>query len=278
MTTSRATEVSEATADVLGMRVRVVTMGEAVDLVGELLNRESPSLVVTPNLDHLLRYRQSPRFQALYDEAALVLADGAPIVWMSALLPDEPTLPGRVTGVDLLWDVVKAHGLRAGVFIVGSTEEACASFAGRVHAELGPIPVTHTSPMVDQLSDAEVEELARRVEATGAGIIALALGSPKQEEFFLRLRPHLSRGVCIGCGAAVDLLSGRFRRAPLLMQELGFEWLFRLIQEPRRMWRRYLADGLMFLPLLLQLVLARATRFVRRRAAAARRALRRPEP
>ena len=261
------TQTSRQSIDVAGMRVDVVTMAEAVARVAELLDRDGPSLVVTPNLDHLVRHRQSARFRELYNQAFLVCADGAPIVWLSALLPDSPTLPGRVTGVDLLWEVLKEHGRETGLFIIGSSELACAAFTDRVHAELGAIPVVSTSSDVAYLTDSEVTELARRIEATDARLIALALGSPKQEEFFIRLRPHLSHGVCIGCGAAIDLLGGTYRRAPRLMQERGLEWAFRLMQEPRRLWRRYLTNGMHFLPLLVRQGLSRGSTCVRRRSA-----------
>lgn len=202
------------------------------------------TLVVTPNVDHFLRWQKSPRFRELYDKAGIGVLDGTPLVWLARLL-GQPA--GRLTGVDLTLAVLPSLEELEGSFaLVGGQDEIQTAAVHKIRARHpGLRNVWGVSPSSADLASGEyVDGLARELKAlSGPLVVALCLGSPKQEELFGVLADRLVRGTFLGVGATVDFMAGRKIRAPKAVQALGLEWLFRLIQEPRRLWRRYLVDG-----------------------------------
>jgi len=233
-----------------GLRIDDVTLGEAADSVAKLAHNAEASLVVTPNSDHFLRWQRSEAFRALYDGAALVLADGFPLALMARF--QGHTGATRVTGADLFVSAMdRAAKQDIPVAIVGGAD--CVAEAAATALSLSRPGLRFfliESPTPAQLTDEEyLAGLAKRLAAEPDKIVALCLGSPKQERLYHQLA-HFGelRGCFLGVGAAVDFAAGTVRRAPTRIQSLGLEWLFRLAQEPRRLWRRYLLDNTRILP------------------------------
>lgn len=232
---------------VLGVAFDAVTLAQAVDRVLELARRPGVDLVLTPNVDHLVRAAADPSFAALCTQGSLVVADGLPVVWASRLL-GEP-LPERVAGSDLMPQVVIAAA-RAGMryaFLGGAPGDAAraagvlADRAGRDGCVLVECP-----PYGFERDPAALSAIASRIAAARPDLLFLGLGSPKQEWLMHELRGRVAVPVMMAVGVSFSFVAGTVRRAPGWLRRLGLEWAWRLSCEPRRLWRRYANDLLRF--------------------------------
>jgi N-acetylglucosaminyldiphosphoundecaprenol N-acetyl-beta-D-mannosaminyltransferase len=223
-------------------------MPEAVEAVLALTGGEGPELVVTPNVDHVVILERSPEFAAAYECAALRVADGAPLVFLSRLLGSP--LPERVTGVDLTRELIaRCEETGRSVFFFGGSPAALSTALERVrvdHPRLSIAGAVAPTIDLDQPTDDEAVALDT-LRAARPALVFVFLGAPKQERWFLRRRHELPPAVFLAVGGTVDFLGGSVRRAPKFVQSIGFEWLWRLVQEPRRLFRRYVIDDSRFL-------------------------------
>ncbi|HMS01474.1 MAG TPA: WecB/TagA/CpsF family glycosyltransferase [Gemmatimonadaceae bacterium] len=222
------------------------TRDSALDAIERLVRAGRGGRVFTPNLDHILLVERRDDVRAAYARAALCLADGMPLVWASRR-HGQP-LPERICGADLI-EPLAERAARAGwsLFLLGGAPGAADDAAYRLAAAHGVRIAGCVAPRIaadGTTADAAAEaELAAQIRASGAQLVFVALGSPKQELFIDRIADAVAPAVLLGVGAGVDFLAGRVRRAPAWIGRLGFEWLFRLVVEPRRLWRRYLVGG-----------------------------------
>ena len=225
-----------------------LTLDQAVDRILSLAARTERdcSLVVTPNVDHVLRCQKSPELGRLYGTAALSLADGMPIVWLSRLIGNN--LPARVTGADLLPALCRAASReQLSVFLFGGPPGAADGAAQSLRA-ISPGLVIHTycPPFGFEQNQLENSKAIAAINAAGADILFVGLGSPKQELWLGRWRSRLQVAVALGVGAAIEFEAGTVARAPKWMQNAGLEWLFRFMTDPVRLAGRYLSN-IMFL-------------------------------
>lgn len=199
-------------------------------------------VVATPNVDHLVRLDAMPAFRKRYAAADFLFADGMPVVWASRLF-GKP-LPERVTGADLTVALCKEaarRGLR--VAVLGGMPGQEASLQDRFERQYPTLQIRVRCPSMqfDPLGD-EGEAAAQWVREYAPQLVFVCLGMPKQEIWALHHAPHLAGGVVLCVGAAMEFAIGLQRRAPLIVQRAGFEWLWRLASNPRRLWRRYLVE------------------------------------
>ena len=239
---------------IAGVPVDALTRDDAARWVLERARAGGPpAYVVTPNAHHVALLRDSMRFRRAYEEAALSVPDGISLVWASRVL-GEP-LPERVAGVDLFEDVcaaAAAAGIR--VFLLGGRPGA-ADEAARVLRRTYPglqVAGTYCPPWGFENDPAEAERVARAVRAAQPHVLFVALGAPKQEVWLQDNLESLGVPVGVGVGAAFDFVSGQVRRAPRWMRGAGLEWLFRLLVEPRRLWKRYAVYNTRFIALVLR--------------------------
>jgi N-acetylglucosaminyldiphosphoundecaprenol N-acetyl-beta-D-mannosaminyltransferase len=230
--------------EVAGVPVDRVDLAGALDRLREALAAGRQVQVATVNMDFLVRAQRHGELRAVLERSELNVADGAPVVWVSRLL-GRP-VPSRVAGADLVPRLMEeAARLGARVFLLGG-EDGAAEAAGRRLARSVPglsVVGTFEPPRasLDQMDSKRIVEL---VNASGADILLVALGNPKQELWIARHRHHLpSVSVAIGVGCVFDLWADRARRAPAWMRRAGLEWLHRLAAEPRRLAGRYLTDA-----------------------------------
>lgn len=229
---------------VLGTPVDEVSLPEAVERIVDFArDRSRLHQVVTANADFAARARTDPHFHAALLEADLVTADGMPVVWASRLLGG--AVPERVTGADLVPALARRcaqEGLS--IYLLGARPEVSSAAAGRLAAQCPGLRLAgvHSPPVAD-LSAMDHAGILRRIRAARPDILLVAFGSPKQELWIRRHAGALPVPVAIGVGASLDFLAGRVRRAPEWMQRAGAEWLWRLGNEPRRLWRRYAYDA-----------------------------------
>lgn len=232
---------------VLGLDLAPLTLAETLEHIDELIARGEPSYIITANLNYAMICDEDRRLTAINDAAALILADGMPLVW-AARAAGTP-LPCRTTGADLvpaLCSRAAEHGYR--VFLLGGLPEAAAAAAAALQARLPDLEVVGVeSPIIDDLTREETTALVARIRSARPDILLVALGQPKGELWIAEHYRQLEVPVSMQIGAALDFAAGRVRRAPRWMQRTGLEWLYRLAMEPRRLWRRYVSNGLFLL-------------------------------
>jgi len=251
-----------------------VTMPEAVAAVDRLILRGAPAMVVTPNVDHLVRMTWDPAFAQVVAAADLVLPDGLPLVWASRLLNlvlGQPGLKQRVAGSDLFVRLCQ-HAATAGhrVFFFGGAPGAAEGARAVLTQRFPDLRVvgTHCPPMGFEQDPKSNEQAIRRIRQARPDILFVGLGSPKQELWIARQKHRCEVPVLIGVGISFGFVCGQVKRAPLWVQRAGLEWLHRMVQEPGRLWRRYLLRGPWFVPLIAaQMLGAGAARRNERRSA-----------
>lgn len=200
--------------------------------------------VVTPNVDIVQRIRTNSTFASLASQATVFTADGAPIIWASRILGTP--LPGRLTGADLfakLLPAATAQGLRV-VLIGGNPGAAEAAADNLVSVAERHLVACLCPPFGFESDPAEVERIRALIQNTQPHVVFIGLGSPKQEVLIERLRPLSPQSWWLGVGVSFSFVAGDVKRAPAALQHLGLEWLFRLVQEPGRLARRYLLVGI----------------------------------
>ena len=227
---------------ILGVPFDPVTIDSAISRITDMIETRRPAYVVTPNVDFLVQARRDAELRRILVEAHLVLCDGKPLVWASRWLGNP--LPERVAGADLVPRFIalaEQRGFR--LFLLGATPEANALAVKRLQEQHRSLVIAgHYSPPFRPLEEMDNAEIIRRIHAARPDVVLVSFGCPKQEKWMARNYQALGVPVCIGVGATIDFLAGQVRRAPRWMQRTGLEWTYRLVQEPRRLFRRYAED------------------------------------
>jgi len=228
---------------VAGIRIDPLTLEEALDLLDRAICTRTFTQVATVNLDFLVQAQTRPELREILRRSSVNLADGMPVVWLSKLT-GRP-LPGRTAGSDLVPRLMGRLGDRGGrVFLLGGEQGVAEEAARRLkddHPGLAVVGVFEPPRSdVDRMPN---ELIIEAINRSRADVLLVAFGNPKQELWIAKHRDRLEVPVAIGVGCTLDLIAGRARRAPGWMQRSGLEWSWRLAHEPRRLFRRYLLDG-----------------------------------
>jgi N-acetylglucosaminyldiphosphoundecaprenol N-acetyl-beta-D-mannosaminyltransferase len=179
----------------------------------------------------------------------LIVADGQPIVWASRWLSAE--LPERVAGIDLLQELLaQAEREQFGVYLLGGHQSVLDAAIERIKTRYPRLRLCGTAD--GYFSEAEAVSRAHAIGQSQAHILIVGMGVPRQEYFLDAHWSELAVNVAIGVGGSLDVIAGVRHRAPMILQRMGLEWLFRLAQEPRRLWKRYLVTSPQFVYLLLK--------------------------
>jgi N-acetylglucosaminyldiphosphoundecaprenol N-acetyl-beta-D-mannosaminyltransferase len=192
----------------------------------------------------------------IYNTADITTADGVPLVWASKAL-GEP-IQGRVTGLDLLPEFAKVAAEKGYTFyFLGAAEGVAEKLKAKLQEKFQGLEVvgTYSPPYKDQFSSEDNEEMIRRINKAKPDILWVSLSAPKQDYWIYENFDKLDVNIAIGVGAAFDVVAGNIPRAPLWMQKAGLEWFYRLIKEPRRLFKRYLIEAPKFIPLVFLQVL-----------------------
>jgi N-acetylglucosaminyldiphosphoundecaprenol N-acetyl-beta-D-mannosaminyltransferase len=231
--------------------VDVVTFQQAIDRIEELVEAGQGGSVFTPNVDHVVNVDADPTFEAAYARASLCVADGMPLVWASKLL-GQP-LPERVAGSDLLEPSLRLAARKGWrVYFLGAGPGVAEKAAQVAKDRFGANVVGFDAPFVKLEDEAQLDRIARQLTDAKADLVMMAFGAPKQEFLMDRIADRVKPAVMLGIGASLDFLAGTVKRAPELMRKTGFEWLYRLTQEPGRLWRRYLVNDPKFAAIFLR--------------------------
>ncbi len=230
-----------------------VTMKEAVRRIVRMAKkRDRARYVCTGNLDHLVIAERDPEFRSAYRKADLVVADGAPVVWLLRIASRAAggPLPERVAGSDLFWELAKVSGeANLRLFFLGGMPGAAAK-AAEVVEQRHPgarIAGTYCPPFETFDTSEEQAKIRRIVRQAAPDILLVAFGAPKQEKWIAANKDLLGVPVAIGVGGSFEMAAGVRRRAPRWLQKSGLEWLYRFAQEPKRLFQRYFVDDLPYL-------------------------------
>lgn len=226
-----------------------ITLPEVLDSIEKLMVSQNGGFVVTPNVDHVVQAEKNELLYEAYRHAALSLADGMPIIWMSAILGHP--LPEKISGSDLVRPLlVRAAALQMRVYFLGSASGVARKAKDILCAQIPGLNIVGIdSPPIgfDEQSDLE-QKIMEKIIAAKANLVLVALGCPKQELLMYRWYERLAPAVMLGIGASLDFIAGHIRRSPRWMSSAGMEWVFRIFQDPKRLTKRYLIDDAAILP------------------------------
>jgi exopolysaccharide biosynthesis WecB/TagA/CpsF family protein len=234
----------------------VGTFNDAIDSVISIVNNEKHChQIVVANAYSVVLAQKDKEFQNICEKADIVFADGYPIVIISKLLGKK--IPQRIAGPDFMWEfcgICAKKGFK--MFLLGSEEPYLSQLKSNLENVFKGVQIVGTySPPFGIWSEIEENNMIRRVNDSRADILWLGVSTPKQDKWINSVKHRLKVKVAIAVGAAFDFHSGRISRAPLWVQKYGFEWFYRLLQDPGRLWKRYLIGNLTFLKIaLLQII------------------------
>ena len=237
-----------------GITISNLVISDVEDKIDGLISRRnSPALIVTPNIDHIIKLQEDAEFREVYKHADLVLADGMPLLWAASFL-GKP-LKEKISGSDLFPKLCEvAAQKRWRLFFLGGREGA-ADKAAEVLTRRYPglnVAGTYCPSFGFEKDDAENKKIVGLIRAVKPDILFVGLGAPKQEKWIYRHKDQYQVPVSIGIGVSFEFVAGMVKRAPVWMQKAGLEWFWRLMMEPGRLWKRYLIDDMYFFLLIVK--------------------------
>ena len=240
--------------NICGVEIDRYNFDEVLErIVNHAVAGRSPAYVVTPNAMHILSLQKDAPFREIYRQAFLVVPDGVSLLWSAKFL--NTPLNGRVNGTDLfeqLCAIAAAKELK--VFLLGGRPGA-ADTAKQILATRHQgleIVGTYCPPYGFEAQSAELALINAKIKAANPDLLFVGLGAPKQEKWIAANYQELGVPISVGIGVSFELVANMVSRAPVWMQKTGLEWLFRLIVEPTRLWKRYVIGNPLFILLVLK--------------------------
>lgn len=229
----------------MNTEVDSLNMPEVLDRIDKLIQIKKNSYVVTPNVDHIVQLEKDSELQKVYKNADLILADGKPLIWISNYY--KTPIKEKVSGSDLfplLCEMAGEKGYK--MFFLGAAEGVAARAATNLKKRYSNLEVAgvYSPPFGFEENEKEVEKILQMIIKSNVDILIVGLGAPKQEKFIFKYHDRLNVPISLGLGASLDFEAGNIKRAPKWMQKSGLEWLFRITQDPRRMFKRYIIDDI----------------------------------
>lgn len=242
MVSTTAREFNVQTRRILRTRINATSYGDVCDRIQQWAALRRSCYIVAANVHVVMTAYWDARYQRVLDQAALLTPDGMPLVMGLRLLgvPEQ----GRVYGPDLMlaW-CQRAAQLDLPIYLYGGTDAMLDRMASYLKSQFPELPIAGTyAPPFRPQTTAEAAADADRINQSEARVVFVGLGCPKQEQWMYRQQGQVN-AVMIGVGAAFSFFSGEVSQAPRWMMGLGLEWLYRLGQEPRRLWKRYLINN-----------------------------------
>lgn len=247
------------TGSVLGSHIDAIACDVALDRLMDWACARASRYVTICNVHVVVSASQDPAYRNIINGSDMATPDGAPVAWMLRRLGFANQL--RVSGPDLMWALCERCAM-AGipVYCYGSTEETLQLLKKRLRVAFPTLRISMESPPFRALSQEEDASAVARINDSGAGIVFVGLGCPKQERWMAEHRGCVN-AVMLGVGAAFDFHAGTIRRAPPWMRDNGLEWFHRLLGEPGRLWKRYLVTNTLFIFLAARQLLNKTLRY-----------------
>ena len=234
---------------IFGIPINAMTMEQTLDYLHENIRAKKQLQIGVVNAAKVVNMQRNPSLGQYVLSSDLILADGAAVVWASKIL-GKP-LPERVAGIDLMFGLLERgnkHNYR--VYCLGATEEVSQRVEENIARDYPNI--VFAGKRNGYFSVEEEEYIANDIAGARPDILFVAITSPKKENFMARWSDIMKVPVCHGVGGSFDVYAGKVKRAPHILQKFGMEWLYRVIQEPRRMWKRYFVTNILFCWLLVR--------------------------
>lgn len=254
---------------IFGLRIDRVTMDQAINRLGSWIEHSERNCryVVTPNLDHAVQLQSNEALREAYRSAAMVVADGWPLVTASRIFQDP--LPERVAGSDLvpgLFQFMHQSPNGGTVYLLGAGPGVAEHAARKIEQRWSRVRVvgTHSPPFGFENNSAQSDDAVGRINSCNPDVLVVGLGTPKQELWLKRFQSQLSVGVAIAAGGTIDFLAGRQTRAPRWVQKMRMEWSHRLLTNPWRLTGRYARNAWHLPRLMLQEHFARKSNLLPR--------------
>ncbi len=233
-------------------KVRVLNVDIDNLTTEELLARFNEGLLVTPNIDHLMKLQKDEDFYRCYQQAAFTVCDSRIIYLLTRMLFPKSALRAQITGSDFFPAFCDYHAKRQGdtrIFLLGgsdtSVQVAQQKINERTQTEI--VIGAYSPPFGFERSEEENARILQRINASGANVLAVGVGAPKQEKWIIANRQRMPNvKMYMAIGATIEFESGNLKRSPKWMTSMGVEWLYRLGQEPGRLAKRYLVEDLPF--------------------------------
>lgn len=244
-------ELSRKRVRLFGVEIDLLSMSDTVTLIDTWHQQtvKTCRFVVTPNVDHIVKFQTDLGLQAAYQQASLIVTDGKPVVWAAHLLGVD--IPGTVPGSDLVPAIFKHaqnNNKQLTVFLLGAMPGVAERAKEVIHATWPMVKVVGTlSPDFGfDKNPTDSRAICDTINASGADLLVLGLGAPKQELWITQYANQISVKVALCVGATIDFIAGEKSRAPIWMRKIGLEWLHRMLSEPRRLAKRYAIDAIVF--------------------------------
>lgn len=242
------------TVELLGLEVSSVSLAQTVEIIEEWIRSGRSTFITCTGMHGVMESRSDPELLDAHRRAGMIVPDGMPLVWVNRYFGHRHV--DRVYGPDLLLAVCERSvepdaGFRH--FFYGAAEGVAEELAQRLRARYPGLAVAGTySPPFRPVTPEEDREIVQMIRAARPDIVWVGLSTPKQERWMAEHVDRLDGPVLIGVGAAFDFHTGRLTQAPRWIRRAGMEWLFRLLTEPRRLWKRYWKNVPLFLALILR--------------------------
>jgi N-acetylglucosaminyldiphosphoundecaprenol N-acetyl-beta-D-mannosaminyltransferase len=244
-----------------GVTVHAVTQERALEICADAVQGDGLLRIGVLNAAKVVKLRRRPDLREALLACDLMLADGMAVVWASRLL-GRP-LPERVAGIDLFTSLLEAAGERGeSIYILGAKQEVLDRVLEIIHERYPGVIVA--GARCGYFSDEDEPAIAEAIRKAGADYLFLGMTTPKKEQFIERWGTMMGVKVCHGVGGSLDVMAGKVKRAPDRWQKLGLEWLYRVCQEPRRLWKRYLVTNTLFLGLVIRELVAKSPPYLTR--------------
>jgi len=237
---------------ILGTEIDNLSLNECLDEIQKILKTGKPSYLATPNVAHILLLRKDEKFRKIYSDASLVLADGMPLIWAAKLLGSP--LKEKCSGSDLFEKVCQiGYSLDRNIFLLGGQNGSEKIAESQLSEKYSGIKVSSYSPPFGfENNPQENIKIIKMINDFNTSILIVCVGAPKSEKWIYQNISNLDINLACPFGISLDFFAGTKKRAPLWMQKSGLEWFFRLIQEPGRLWKRYLIGNTIFIYLLIK--------------------------
>lgn len=222
----------------------------------ELLERlRDGGVVFTPNVDHLVKLQKDPDFLDVYSQADYIVCDSRVLMYVSHFLGN--SIQEKISGSDLFpafYDYYK-NDESMKIFMLGAAEGVAEQARQNINAKVGRniVVAAHSPSYGFEKNEAECQKIIQLINESDATVLAVGVGAPKQEKWICKYRNQLKKiKIFLAIGATIDFEAGSSQRSPKWMSRIGLEWLYRLMQEPKRLWKRYLVESLPFFGLILR--------------------------
>jgi len=233
--------------------VNNLTMDETLKEIEHYIASDKRRYIVATNVDVIMQIENDKYLKEIIDNADMALVDGTPLIWISKLL--KRPIKEKISGSDLVPKVCELAAHKGySMFLIGGNDGIADKAKNRLKHKLPDIRIvgTYAPPFGFQENEEELKKINFIISNSKPDILVACFGCPKQEKFIYENKDKYNAKVSICAGATIDFIAGNVKRAPKWMSDYGFEWFFRFLQEPKRLFKRYFIDDIKILPMIIK--------------------------